>query len=160
MNAPERTRRRNPWPIVIICYFIVFAAAMVTWIIYASRQRMDLVRGDYYEKEILFQQQIDASARARRAGADVNVAYDTARQAITVRLPAAHRQSSASGSIQFYRPNDARLDHAVPLALAPDGRQQLDARALAPGLWKVRLSWRVNGEDYYFDQPLVVGGHS
>jgi hypothetical protein len=29
---------------------------------------------------------------------------------------------------------------------------------MAPGLWKVRVSWTVEKQDYYLDQKVVVGG--
>ena len=156
-SSTPAKRGRNPWPIAIIAYFIVFIGAMATWIVYASHQRMDLVRSDYYEKEILFQHQIDAANRARQAGAEVNVAYDFSRQSITVQLPADHQRANASGTIHFYRPSNAKLDHDVQLALDATGAQHMDARSLAPGLWKVHMSWRVNGSEYYLDRSLVVG---
>lgn len=159
-EAPARRVRRNPWPIAIIAYFIVFIGAMATWIAYASRQPMDLVRRDYYEKEILFQQQIDAANRARKAEGGVKVEYDFTQQSIIVQLPTAAGQGGAAGTIHFYRPNDARLDHDLTLAVNASGAQTLDAKALAPGLWKVRLSWRLNGEEFYYDKSVVVGSNS
>src|SRR5947207_839195 len=57
--------RRNPWPIAIIAYFAVFISFIVTFIVWASHQRVDLVRADYYEAEIKFQQQIDRVERSR-----------------------------------------------------------------------------------------------
>jgi nitrogen fixation protein FixH len=154
--------KRNPWPIAIVAYFVVFIAAMVTWIVYASRQQMELVGRDYYEKEILFQKQIDASDRARQAGNGVKVAYDFAQQAVTLQLSAAQPASAnvSEGTIHFYRPSNARLDHNVPMSLDSAGAQTVDVKGLAPGLWKVRLSWRVNGEEYYYDQSVVVGSNS
>jgi nitrogen fixation protein FixH len=156
-DTPEKPRR-SLWPIAIIAYFAVFISAMVAWIIYASSQKMELVGEDYYEREVLYQREIDAAARARTEGA--NVAYSGAEHAITVHLPAAHKAAAATGTIQLYRPNDSRMDQAIGLALAADGSQRVDARALAPGLWKLRVSWRVNGQDYLVDQPLVVRGKS
>ena len=150
-------RSCNPWPIAIILYFVVFAGAMVTWIVYASRQRMELVGADYYEKEILFQQQIDAANRTRQLPGDVAIAYNFTAQTITIKLPVEHTAEPATGIIHFYRPSDARLDHDVKLAVAADGTQRLDASKLAPGLWKVRLSWKFRGADYYRDEKIVTG---
>jgi nitrogen fixation protein FixH len=160
MNGTENKTesRRNLWPAAIIAYFVVFISALVTWVVYASHQRVDLVRNDYYEKEILFQQQIDATRRGQQVG--MNVAYDAAQQTITIRLAESRPISATEGSIHFYRPDNARLDHDVPMSLAADGIQKINATALTPGLWKVRLSWRADGQDYYFDQPLVVGRKS
>ncbi len=154
LTDPEsQPPRRSAWPIAIVAVFVVFIAAMVVWIIFASRQRMELVNKDYYAQEILFQNQIDAGNRGRIAG-NAHVAYDYARQQITIDLP--QSQKIASGEIHFYRPNDAKLDHDVKLALNAAGSQQLDARALRTGLWKVRVTWKANGEDHHADQSIVV----
>ncbi len=45
------------------------------------------------------------------------------------------------------------------IALQPDaqGRQTLDTRELSAGLWRLRVHWRVDGEDFAFDEKLVIG---
>jgi hypothetical protein len=40
------------------------------------------------------------------------------------------------------------------------GEQVLDAKPLRPGLWKIRVQWTIGGEDYYFDQTVVIAPHS
>jgi nitrogen fixation protein FixH len=144
---------------MIIAYFAVFISAMVIWVIYASRQKMELVGADYYEREVLFQREIDASARGR-AIAGAKVEYDLQQHSIAIEVPAPHRSALSSGSIHLYRPNNARLDRDLPLTLGADGSQKVDAGSMAPGLWKVRVTWRVGGEDYLFDQPIIVGAKS
>ena len=156
MNAP--TIKRNPWPYAIIAYFIVFASAMAAWITFAVRQNMDLVRQDYYEEEIRYQQQIDRQNRTQAIRSEVNVSYDGAQQAITLTLPSTHARQQASGTIQLYRPSDASLDRTVQLVVHAEGTQRLDAKALRPGLWKVRIQWTTAGQDYFFDQSVVIGG--
>lgn len=153
MNSP----RPNPWPIAIIACFVVFIGAMAAWIVYAVRQDMDLVRDDYYEQEIRYQQQLDRMNRTQPLRSEVKIAYDAAKQSITIALPAAHALE-AKGSIRFYRPSDAKLDHELRLVVAADGTQQIDATALRAGLWKVHVQWMLDEQEYFFDQPLVLTG--
>jgi hypothetical protein len=82
------------------------------------------------------------------------VTFDAVNNCIVIALPAAQ----ASGVIQFYRPSNAKLDHEIPLAIDAHGVQTIDAKAMAAGLWKVRLQWSVNGQEYFFDQAVVVTG--
>jgi len=156
MNSPAT--KRNPWPYAIIAYFIVFASAIAAWITFAVRQNMDLVRKDYYEEEIRYQQQIDRQNRTQAIRSEVNVSYDGTQQAITLTLPSTHARQQASGTIQLYRPSDASLDRTVQLVVNAEGTQRLDAKALRPGLWKVRIQWTTAGQDYSFDQSVVIGG--
>lgn len=146
---------RNPWPIAIAAYFVVFITFLVSFIVFATRHHVDLVRADYYEEELRFQQRLDQVQRTREAGGPLSVAYDAARQCITLALPSSGT-AQVSGNIHLYRPSDARLDQQWPLGLDATGTQRLDASKLERGLWKVRVEWSLDGKDYYLDQKVVV----
>jgi nitrogen fixation protein FixH len=146
---------RNPWPITITVFFIVFFSGLVAFIVFATTQHVDLVRADYYEEEIRFQQQIDRVNRTRQMAPDVTVAYDSGRHCIIIRLPLA-QAGQASGQVHLYRPSDARLDQKLPLNLTADGSQRLDATKLRSGLWKVRVQWAVAGQEFYHDEAVVI----
>jgi hypothetical protein len=147
----------NPWPIAIFAFFIVFATFLATFVVWALGQRQDLVTENYYEQELRYQEQLDRLNRTQAQSGQSTVTFDATRNCIVIKLPAA-QAAGASGKIQLYRPSNARLDHEVPLAIDAGGVQTLDAKAMAAGLWKVRLQWSVNGQEYYFDQAVVVTG--
>jgi nitrogen fixation protein FixH len=148
---------RNLWPLGIILTFALFFAGTVGLIVMAFSQKVDLVSADYYEQELKFQGRIDRVERTRRAATQAAVAYDAARRCITVSLPAEQARHGVTGRIELYRPSAAGLDRAVELAPDAQGVQRLDAAGLAPGLWKVRVSWTVEKQDYFLDQKVVVG---
>ena len=156
-NMNHNTKpRRNPWPIAIVAWFILFISFTVILVAYISHQKMDLVRGDYYDDEIRYQEQLDRLNRTQPFNGQVTVAYDSAQQAITIALPSAHAQSMASGRIRLYRPSDESLDQDIKLAVGADGIQRVDAKKLPAGLWKVRVYWTVAGRDYFFVETVVV----
>jgi hypothetical protein len=154
MNTAE-PKRRNPWPITITAFFIVFFSGLVAFIIFASTQRVDLVRADYYEQEIHFQQQMERVNRTRNMADPAAVSYHSEQRCITIRLPSPP-SGQATGQIHLYRPSDARLDQQFPLALQSDGTQRVDVSKLRVGLWKVRVQWELAGKEYYVDQPIVI----
>jgi hypothetical protein len=153
MNA---TKSRNPWPIAIIAYFIVFIAFIVSFTAFASRQKMDLVQHDYYDDEVRYQQQLDRLNRTQRLTAQAAIAYDASSHAVTVKLPSAHVGREATGQIRFYRPSDANLDLDVPLSVNSEGIQNVDTKTLRAGRWKVRVYWKVEGQEYFEDKALVL----
>ena len=146
----------NPWPLGIVLAFAVFIAGTATLVVLACSQRSDLVRADYYEQEILHQQQIDRLERTQRSAPDARVTYDRARARLEVSLPASQALRGPQGRIHLYRPSAANLDRYIPLDLDASGQQTLDATDLEPGLWRVRVSWSVDQEDFQLDQRLVV----
>jgi hypothetical protein len=156
-ETPRRKSRWNPWPCAIIAWFVLFAGGLAVWIVVAVRNDEQLVRKDYYEHEVLFQQQIDRLARTAATG-DVRLSYESAVHSITIQLPLAHARNHAAGRIHLYRPSDAKLDREMKIALNADGTQRLDVHDLLPGLWKVRLEWTVNGEEFFFDRQVIIAG--
>lgn len=146
----------NPWPVGLVLAFILFISGTVALIVLSSRQRSDLVTPDYYEQEVRFQSRIDQLNRAQLFQAQIAVTFDAARQAIRIELPPAHARRSPHGSIHLYRPSAANLDRQVALQLDADGTQWVDAADLRPGLWKVRVQWRVDDEDFFVDETLIL----
>ena len=148
---------RNLWPLCIIVTFVLFFAGTVGLIVMACSQKVDLVSADYYEQELKFQGRIDRLERTRHAATQATVAYDANQQCITISLPADQAGHEVSGHIELYRPSAAGLDREVKLTPDAKGVQRLDATGMVPGLWKVRVSWTVEQQDYFLDQKVVVG---
>jgi hypothetical protein len=148
-------RIQNPWPVGLVLFFIVFAAYIIGFVIFASVQKMDLVREDYYDQEIRFQKQIDRVQRTAPVLADANIDYDRAGDLVTVRLPSV-KQNNIGGTVSFYRPSDASLDTSVKLGLDPVGHQSVSVRSLSTGLWRVRVQWKMSGQEYFFEKPIVI----
>ena len=155
-NTNNRSQGWNPWPVAIVVFFGVAIICVVSFIIFASRQRMDLVRPDYYEEDMRFQGQLDRLNRTEPIGSEVKVACDGKQQLITIELPREQAVGGPAGRIQFYRPSNASMDRNVQLAVNSEGIQQVDAKTLPAGLWKVRVQWTVNGRDYFVDRAIVV----
>ncbi len=153
MNPPNHSR--SLWPTAITGFFVVAIIFIISFIIFAVRQRNDLVSADYYEREVRFQSQLDSMNRSQSLATQSVVTFEPEQQAIVITLPAGQMQG-ATGSIHLYRPSDARLDHKLPLALDAAGKQSLDAKGLRDGLWKVRVTWSAGGQEYYLDQPVIV----
>ena len=150
------TTSRNLWPLGIILTLVFFFAGTVGLIVMACSQHVDLVRPDYYEQELKFQNQINQVERTHRTASQAAVAYDVAGKCIVISLPPDQAPRELTGHIELYRPSAAGLDRTIKLAPDSKGEQRLDAAGLAPGLWKVRVSWTAEQQDYYLDQKVVV----
>ena len=146
----------NPWPVALIAYFAVFITGIVAFTTFASRQKIDLVSPDYYEDEVRFQQQIDRAARTRMLLATTTITYQAGEHRLNIKLPVAAGDSPSSGIIHLYRPADASLDQKTPLALDAEGVQHIDTRRLKGGLWKVRVLWKTQSQDYSVEQAVII----
>ena len=147
---------RNPWPFAIMAFFAVLISCIVAFIIFATRNKMELVHANYYEDEMRFQQQMDRVKRTRALPAGVAATYDAKEDSITITLPQEHARLAATGRIELYRPSDSKLDRHLPLALSAEGAQRVEANTLRSGLWKVRVHWKVGGDEFFFDQSMLI----
>jgi nitrogen fixation protein FixH len=153
-----KSRNTSLWPKVIIGYFAVVITCIILFVVWVLRQNNDLVRPDYYAEELRFQKQIDRVQRTQELNSRASIAYNVDQQQVTIALPEEHIGRISTGTIQLYRPSDAKLDKHLKLELTADGKQRLDTTQLEAGLWKVRVFWKFNDEEFYFDNSILVSG--
>ena len=141
--------RKSPWPFALTAFILLFIAALIGFALFASRLPDDLIAPDYYQQELAYQKQVERQRRAEGAAAP---RVELAEGALRLTFPA----GTTGGQVDLYRPSDSRLDKR--LAIRPDaqGRQDIPAAELAPGLWKVKIRWMMNGSDYFAEQPVVI----
>lgn len=169
MNSP-----RNLWPWAIILTFVLFISGTIGLVVMASTQRVDMVSENYYEQELKFQHQIDRARHANQLRIQATVKYDAPHRSIRVSIPPPLSDnhnldlnrnlnrnpnptaSPITGLIQLYRPSEAALDRNLKLQLDDNGCQFVDASNLRPGLWKIRVTWAVDNQEYFTDQQLVI----
>jgi hypothetical protein len=147
--------QKNLWPFAVIATFVVFICGTISLVVFACSQKMDLVSADYYEQEISFQGHLDRMERTQRAPQPASIAYDAAAGRIRI-SSLAQPSISVSGNIQLYRPSAAGMDQHFKLTLDSQGIQSLDASSLRPGLWKVRVFWRLDNQDYFLEKHIVI----
>lgn len=151
-------KRFNPWPYGIIAAFVIFASGTISLVVIASSARSELVSRDYYEQELRYQSRLDQLRRTQFWSNRISAAYDASGRRVKISVPKEHAAIGLTGSIELYRPSAANADATQALSPDREGIQWLDATPLSPGLWKVRLQWKVGTEDYYADRSLVVAG--
>lgn len=150
------TDQRSFWPYGLIITFVVFIGLIVSFVVVAVRSDMDLVRDDYYEQEVRYQEQIDREARTAAVGTQVKVTYDANAANVELQIPAEHAARHASGTVKLYRPSDASLDKEMPLATNAAGMQKLDVAQLTAGLWRVQVVWRVEGDEFSASDHFII----
>jgi nitrogen fixation protein FixH len=153
---PEFPKSRSYWPLGITLAFFLFALGIATMVVIACTQKADLVRPDYYDQEIKYQTQLDRLNRTLPLNDSVRVAYDEASRQLTLSLPPAHAAQDTVGRIELYRPSATDLDRQLKLSLDANGTQTVDASSLIPGLWKVRVHWTSQKQEYYTDKSILV----
>ena len=151
---------RNLWPWAIVLTFVLFISGTVSLVVMACSQKVELVNANYYEQELQFQGQLDRMNRTSRLAVPARVSYDPIRKLIAISLPPEHKARMVTGHIDLYRPSAAGRDRHLPLQTDERGMQNLDAAHLGAGFWKLRLSWQIDGREYFYEQQVVIGSKS
>jgi nitrogen fixation protein FixH len=156
-NAPLDPKPAfNPWPYGVAGFLVVFFSCVVSFGVFAVRQRVDLVRTDYYEEELRYGKQYDRLSRTKALEHGLAVSLSSETHQISVQLPPEHATPGVKGTIQLYRPSDSRLDREIALATSASGKQVLDSTALQEGLWRIRVTWQSGGQEYFHAAKVVI----
>lgn len=147
---------RNYWPAGIVLVLVLFMSYLIGFLAFSRMQRVDLVSKTYYEDELKYQQQIDRMRRTESAGMKPIIRYRKSAAEIVIEFPLKMAQAKSEGEIHFFRPSDSRLDFRVPLSPGDHGRQIIPTDTLKTGLWKLKLTWKAAGEEYYHEETLVL----
>ncbi|MBN3518375.1 FixH family protein [Algoriphagus lutimaris] len=137
------------WGTGIFLSFLGFIVVIMTMVTISVRMDgIELVTESYYEKEIVYQDQIDKEQATLDQNKDI-MTFDIKAKVILVDLP-----SGASGTLHLFRPSDAALDKKIKL----DGNSQrvieVPTDQLKSGYWKAQLNWEENGVEYYQEKKL------
>jgi nitrogen fixation protein FixH len=114
----------------------------------------DLVAENYYEKELKYQDRINSMQRTASVPECIRMVQDG--ELLIVRIAADAASSDVSGTIMFYNPGDKGKDFSVGLVLDSLHTQHIRMGRVPKGLWKVQVSWKSRGSEYFSEQPIVL----
>lgn len=137
------------WGTKIFLAYGVFVAGMLFLVYLCTQQHFDLVRPDYYEAEIAFQNQLSSNENYLALADQPKVVEQPT--SISVKVP--NEMTIQSGEVYFYKPDNATMDKRF--ALQANGievaKDQLDH-----GMYTVKVSWAAGGKNYYTEEKIFI----
>lgn len=132
--------------------FISFILYLVFNMLTDEKFDHDLVTEEYYKKELLFQQEIDAETRGNALAE--NISDRRIKNGWLIEFPEDLELDDVSGKLSFYRPSNAKLDFDIPLNLESN-RIEISDKNLIPGRWNIYIHWEYQGESYLYKNEIV-----
>lgn len=141
------------WGKGILITFVIFAAAIISFVTLSMRQNIDLVTKDYYAEELKYQDKINKMAGSEklrqkliieREGSNLNIVYPVS------------ISRDIKGKVSFYRPSDAGKDFSVPVSFNENGLQAIGLTHIDKGLWRVEVDWQLSSEGLYNEEYLFI----
>ena len=143
------------WGHKILFLYLSFVILVMVMVFMAYQHDVPLVSEDYYEKELKYQDDIDQLKNAALLADPIYIKYDAGKNNLLIQYPHEHT-GRITGSIQFMRPSDPKLDTDFQVTAGNDHRQNISTASLKKGLWKIKIYWENAGKKYLEEQDLVL----
>lgn len=142
---------RLNWGTGLFIFILVFLGLCISFMIFAFRQNINLVKEDYYEKSVDFGNERDKSERS--ASFIQQITVENIDKSVIITFPDSFVSEIQNAEILFYRPSDDRQD--VRFKLTCD-TMILPSKNFIPGRYIVKISWMRNNESYLIDKEFSV----
>lgn len=137
------------WPKGIIVTFVLFASFMIGLVTICMKQDISLESKEYYKEELAYQQRINAIQQTQRLKQKPAVSYQESSGQLSIHFAEA---SALKGELYLYKPDQARQDYRQDF----EHNIAIDMRDKAKGLWKIKINWQQNGQQFYHEEPLII----
>jgi hypothetical protein len=153
-NCKLKTADYMNWGHKITIVIVLFLIAMLGMVYYASIQNNEMIDDHYYQKELVYQDVIDAQQNLMNLSAD-NLVSQTMYE-VVVTLPAGSFEKLETGNIELLRNDSQSKD--VQQAIIPNGsnRRTIPKSSLSKGVYKARIKWSNGGKQFYKEESVFV----
>ncbi len=141
------------WGTGIFLFLALFLAGSAVFIVFASRQQVNLVHKDYYEKGVDYSEQMRVIERSKPFAHDFDIS--STNDFFIISIKESLSQKIDSGMVLMFRPSDKDKDVSAKFTANAD-RLEFDKRALINGRYILKLSWYSEGLKYEIDRPVNV----
>jgi hypothetical protein len=137
------------WIVVAFVFFALFIATLVTVCV---RQDVSLVTKEYYNEELVYQDQIERRQNADALTDRPEISVNNNQLVIDYEL----LPGVEAGVLKLFRPSDPELDRSFDLIPSSSTSQAFSIMHAEPGLYRARLTWLQDGKEYYLEKVIVL----
>ncbi len=143
------------WGTGIVIAFVAFIAFIMYFVINMNLNKKyvhDLVTEDYYQEELLHQNEIDKVDNAKDL--KENVSWKKTDDGILISFPKDLDYKNITGKVFLYRPSDKKLDSEISISLS-NSDMLIPKTRLLDGRWNIKVDWKYDGKSYLFKESIV-----
>ncbi|WP_347173876.1 FixH family protein [Polaribacter uvawellassae] len=143
------------WGFGVVIAFIGFISFIMYFIITMSsdnKYSYDLVATDYYNQELKFQDNIDATQNAKNL--KENIKIERVKEGMKIIFPKEFKVQDIKGKVFLYRPSNKQLDYEMPIALSDSSYLLMPDKRLLDGRWNIIVKWTYNQQSYLFKKEI------
>ncbi len=143
------------WGTGIVIAFVLFISFIMYFVINMNMNKKynhDLVTEDYYQEELLHQNEIDKVDNAKEL--KENVSWKKTDDGILISFPEDLDYKNITGKVLLYRPSDKKLDSEISISLS-NSEMLIPKTRLLDGRWNIKVDWKYDGKSYLYKESIV-----
>jgi hypothetical protein len=149
-----KTKFKWNWGTGIALVYSLFALSIIALVVSSFRKKLDIDSKDYYVQELVFQNQIDKSNRARALASPLK--WEVTKGKIIITYPQQFVGSELSGNVFLFKPSDNNADVNFQIKTDEQLKQEISTSTLSKGMYKIRIDWAVNGLTFFNDGVIEI----
>ncbi len=138
--------------VITIVLFIGFIMYFVVTMSTNNGYNHDLVTEKYYQKELVYQEKIDASKNAAALKEGLNI--EQTKEGLMIGFPSELDPTLIKGKVFLYRPSNKQLDFEIPISLLNKYLLVPD-KSLLGGRWNITVEFEYGGKNYLYKKEIV-----
>ena len=142
------------WGHKLTIVIVLFVAGMLGMVSYAMMQDNEMIDDHYYQKELEYQDVIDASQNLANLTSD-NLVSQTLTE-VMITLPVGTFEKLEKGNIELLRIDSKSKDVQLPIEVNGWNVRTISKSTLIKGLYKARIRWTSAGKEYYKEESVYV----
>lgn len=143
------------WGTGLVLAMIGFISFILYFVITMSTDQKyshDLVTEEYYAKEMVYQQEIDAETNTNNL--NTKIGSKKVKEGWLVTFPEELDPSKIIGKVFLYRPSNQQLDFDIPMELSSSDLLIPDNRLIG-GRWNITIDWTYDNTSYMYKEQIV-----
>jgi len=138
---------KNKWGIGIAIFYSSFVAVMIFFVFFSKTQNIDLVRDDYYNEDLRYQQKYEKLENTKNLKNDIVIDYLKDQSIVEFTFPA--EMNDFAGLIQFYKPDNKEDDFVIPIHMKGEHIIKVPVGDKPSGVWRLNIDWIGDGTQYF-----------
>lgn len=140
------------WGYKIAIVIVIFIVGMLGMVYVANMQTNEMIDENYYDKEIKYQNLINAAKNFNAIANKDSVAVVSG-NILTVRFPNGTCDTGTKGNVELLKIDNKKHDIRQTLICNEAGNA---ISIINGGLYKARVYWEHNNRPYYFEKNILI----
>jgi hypothetical protein len=141
------------WGNWIFVSFALFAGFITTLVIVCVREDISLVSKDYYQEELVYQDQIGRIENASLLAVKPSIKVISEH---AVQISFDQFNKIEKGELRLFRPSDAAMDKNFHIPASNTQTQVFSTETMHKGMYRARMVWTMGDKEFYIEEVIFI----